>query len=116
MTPRENAVAATVAASISRELDEDYVEMWKLSRRIREEWPEATGREVRTVAGMALTILVQAGSRLGDIDWETGEFRPWPSGGAVERAVSAWDRLGREPNLGDIGWLYKPTSHNLDIP
>ena len=109
MTAHENAVAATVVASISQELDEDYVEMWKLSWCIREEWPEATGREVRSVAEVALTMLVEAGSQLGDIDWETGEFLPWPSGGAVERAVGAWDRLGREPNMGDIGWLYKPT-------
>ena len=108
MTLRENAVASTVAASIDRELDEDYVEMWKLPRRIREQWPEATEREVRSAVMMVLAILVKAGTQLGEIDWETADFHPWPAEGAVERVMSAWDRLGREPNMGDIGWLYKP--------
>jgi hypothetical protein len=107
VTGHEAAVAGTVAASISRELDEDYVEIWKLPRHIRAQWPEATEREVWSVAGIVLTMLVEAGSRLGDIDWETGEFRPWPPGDAVDRAMGEWDRLGREPNMGDIGWLYK---------
>ena len=47
MTGHENPVAVIVAAEISRELDEDYVEMWKLPRRIRDEWPDATGLQVR---------------------------------------------------------------------
>jgi hypothetical protein len=108
VTGRENAVAGIVATEISRELDEDYVEMWKLPRRIREEWPDATGEEVRAVAEIALTMLVRAGARLGDIDWQAEEFRPWPASGAVSRAIDAWARLGREPNMGDIGWLDKP--------
>lgn len=110
MTKRESAVAGIVAAEISQELDEDYVEMWKLPRRIREEWPDASGREIRAVAEIALATLVEAGARLGDIDWQAGEFRPWPGGGAVDRAMEAWVRLGREPNMGDIGWLDKPAA------
>jgi hypothetical protein len=110
VTGRENAVAGIVAAEISRELDEDYVEMWKLPRRIREEWPDATGHEVQAVAEIVLTMLVEAGARLGDIDWQAEEFRPWPPVGAVGRAMDAWVRLGREPNMGDIGWLDKPAT------
>jgi hypothetical protein len=110
VTGRENAVAETVAASISVELDEDYVEMWKVSSEVRAQWPEATGREVWSVARIVLNMLVEAGSRLGEIDWETGEFCPWPPDDAVDRAMGAWDRLGREPDMGEIGWLYKPAT------
>lgn len=41
---------------------------------------------------------------MGNLDGDTGRFHPWSCHG-LEVAMSAWRALGRDPNMGDIGWI-----------
>ena len=97
--------AVHVAEKLSRELNEDYVGLWKVAWHIRRAWPGVSGDEVRSVANWILTDLLTAGARLGSLDANTGEFCPWPVANSVEAAIHAWGKLGRDPNIGEVAWL-----------
>jgi hypothetical protein len=109
MTGDERATAVQVAEKLSRELDEDYVGLWKVPWHIRRAWPNASDDQVRSLAGSILTALLSSDVRLGDLNADTGEFWPWPGENSVEAAIEAWARLGRDPNIGEVAWLARLT-------
>jgi hypothetical protein len=105
VTPAEAAVAVAVADLISRELDEDYVGLWKVAWHIRRRIGDATDEKVREMAEAILLGLVESAVRVGDLSEESGIFTPWPEHDGVERAVRGWATLGRDPNIGEVAWL-----------
>lgn len=98
-------VAASVAVLIHRELEDDYVGLWKLPWHIRRALPDAPDDQVQAVAAAVLEVLVAGDAALGTLDEHTGSFEPWAAGEAVESAMSAWRDLGRDPNIGEVAWL-----------
>jgi hypothetical protein len=52
-----------------------------------------------------LDRLEVSGAVLGDLSGETGEFTPWSESDGIEQALRQWRALGRDPNMGEIGWL-----------
>ncbi|MDA8439916.1 MAG: hypothetical protein M0Z51_13790 [Propionibacterium sp.] len=109
MTGHELVIAAQVAEKLSRELDEDYVGLWKVAWHIRRAWPDGSDDQMRSLAASILTVLLTTGVRLGDLDADTGQFCPWPGSNSVEAAIEAWARLGRDPNIGEVAWLARLT-------
>lgn len=105
MTPAEAAVAVAVGDSVSRELDEDYVGLWVIPRRIRRELDGASGDLVRELTRVVLLGLSRSAMRVGTLDEYTGVFTPWPVREGIERALREWSDLGRDPNIGEIAWL-----------
>ena len=101
----EMTVAASVALLIRRELDEDYVGLWKLPWHIRRALPDASDTQVQHIASSVLESLTRADVVLGDLDERSGVFLPWPTTGAAEKAITAWRTLGRDPNIGEGAWL-----------
>lgn len=101
----EMAVAESVALLIHRELEDDYVGMWKVPWHVRRALPSASDDQVHRIAAAILESLTSVGVALGSLDEETGSFLPWPSSGATETAMTAWRRLGRDPNIGEVAWL-----------
>lgn len=101
----EMAAAATVSLLVRRELDDDYVGLWVLPWHIRRIDPNAPDERVQEIARAALEALVEQDAALGDLDEATGVFNPWPPGGAVDAAMSAWRALHRDPNIGEVAWL-----------
>ena len=94
-----------VAVLVRREFDDDYVEFWTLPWHIRRIFPDAGDSQVRRVSEAVLTALLETGIVLGNIDWDSGAFLRWPTSGAVEKVMTAWRLLGRDPNMGDVCWL-----------
>ncbi|WP_203337077.1 hypothetical protein [Nocardioides limicola] len=94
-----------MAMLIHRELEDDYVGLWKLPWHIRRALPDASDDQVRTVAAAVLEALVAGDTALGTLNEYTGSFEPWVAGEAVESAMSAWRALGRVPNIGEVAWL-----------
>lgn len=101
----EMTVAASVALLMRRELDEDYVGLWKLPWHIRRALPASSDVQVQRIATSVLESLTGADVVLGDLDEESGAFLPWPPLGATGRAMEAWRDLGRDPNIGEVAWL-----------
>ena len=98
-------VAASVAITIYRELDDDYVGLWVLAWHVRRALPQVGDDDVRDISAAVLEALVGQDAALGTLDGATGFFYPWDADAAVAVAMSAWRDLGRDPNIGEIGWL-----------
>ncbi|MBL7500538.1 hypothetical protein I6A84_29780 [Frankia sp. CNm7] len=107
MASDETTVAVSVVMLIRRELEDDYVGIWKVPWHIRRALPNAGDDQVQKIAASILGDLVAADVALGDLDEETGTFLPWLATGAAEKVMAAWRDLGRDPNIGDVAWLAK---------
>jgi hypothetical protein len=110
VTPAEAAVAVVVGDSVSRELDDDYVGLWVVPRRIRRELESASDALVEDLARAVLLGLSRSAVRIGTLDEYSGGFTSWPSAEGVERALREWRELGRDPQIGEIGWLVRGAS------
>lgn len=53
-----------------------------------------------------LTALAMEDVVFGDLE---DDFVPWMSEDPVERAMTAWRRLGRDPKIGEVVYLALPT-------
>lgn len=98
-------VAASVAIVVHRELEDDYVGVWKVPWHIRRAVPEASDDDIREISAAVLEALVARDAAIGSLDETTGSFDPWDTDVAVDTAMSAWRNLGRDPNIGEVGWL-----------
>lgn len=107
MTGEEVAASVAVAEAISRELDEDFVGLWKLGWHLRRQIPGLPDEKVRSLAGAILQGLRGSAVRVGSLSEESGIFTPWPAEVAIDRAMQAWAALGRDPNIGEIAWLVR---------
>ena len=107
MIPQDAAAARTVAEKISRELDDDYVEIWALPWHLRRLVPNVSDARVHDMAEVILRELTDSGVVIGDLSGESGVFSPWV-GPVVERVMREWEQLGRDPNIGEIAWLSRP--------
>lgn len=86
-------------APYRHELARDYVSLSELIRRVRRERPDL---DERATTLEVLDYAIERG------DAETGMFE---DGKFVAREIDAaaeWDRLGREPNVGEVLWLNAP--------
>ena len=97
--------AASVAMLIHRELDDDYVGLWKIPWHLRRALTGATDEEVHEIAEAVLEALLAADVAIGRLDETTGSFEPWDAHDAVDNVMSAWRALGRDPNIGEVAWL-----------
>lgn len=107
MTRRDEQLAAalSVGLALSRELDDDFVGLWTVPWEIRYAWPSADDAQVRELARMILEALKETDVEFGDLDGDSGEFRPWVVSDPIGVAMSSWARLNRDPNIGEIAWM-----------
>ena len=105
MNGNEVAVAVAVADTVSRELDEDYVGLWKVAWHIRRRIADVSDESVRALASAIVEGLRESAVRIGSLSDESGVFTPWPAQDGIDRAMREWSALGRDPNIGEIAWL-----------
>lgn len=114
MTPDEAAVADDIAEKISRELDEDYVQPWTITWHLRRQLVNPSQAQLLELGEAILRRVVGTAVQVGDLDGWSGEFHPWPADTAVDRVMARWRALGRDPQIGEIGWLYRPPAEDAD--
>lgn len=79
--------------------------LWKIPWHIRRALPDAGDDEVREIAAAVLEALLNRDVAVGNLNETTGTFIPWAVANALERVMSAWRDLGRDPNIGEVAWL-----------
>lgn len=92
--------------AILAELPEDYVGLWWIPKHLREDFGVSNAEELRVLTlDLAASVLSEPGVVFGQ--FSGGEFHHWNES-AIEtlaRIEREWQALGREPNIGDIGWF-----------
>lgn len=107
MTPESAQIAVAVAEVVSRELDEDYVGVWKVAWHLRRRLGSTTDEQVRELADVVIRGLEPSGVSVGELDESSGIFVAWPENVGVSRLMEKWAMLGRDPNIGEIAWLMR---------
>jgi hypothetical protein len=89
------------------ECREDYVGLWKLIWRIGNETRETDPDTIRSLAIALLTNLLNKGLIKAGMPNATGEFEEWRASPdeIIRRIEARWDRLGKEPDIGDVVWF-----------
>jgi hypothetical protein len=97
----------SVIQSVLVESREDFVGLWIVVRRMREEFAHRS--DIRELVLNTLKVLIsEYGLVIGDFKYE--EFVPWgcTHGQAIERVDAEWQTLGRDPDIGEVAWLVSP--------
>ncbi|PPK71143.1 hypothetical protein V5P93_003006 [Actinokineospora auranticolor] len=106
MIESELIAVMSVVVDISRELEDDHVELWKLPKNLRAVLPSADDDQIQGITRAMLIALLDSNVVLGDLSGKTGLFEPWPEPVAsIDIAMAMWRDLGRDPNIGDVAWL-----------
>ena len=94
---------------------DDYVGLWSLIRRVKFEMQEEDPQKIRDITMAIVTGYLREGLIKSGIPKITGEFEEWQLSPekTTERIQNEWDKLGAEPNMGDIVWF--TTSEKGDI-
>ena len=82
---------------------EDIFDVAWLIGTIRDHNPDVTGAELRDTGVEIARRLLGRGVEFGT--FSGSDFDPWPSATVPDQLNDAWQMLGREPTLGDIGWF-----------
>ncbi len=89
------------------ECTDDYVGLWSLIRRIRFGLKQLDPQKVREITIALITELLEEGLIKAGIPKMTGALEEWRLSAerTVERIQDEWNKLGVEPNMGDIVWF-----------
>lgn len=89
------------------ECTDDYVGLWSVIRRIKHALKEESSENIRAISVALIRGFLEPGLIKAGMPRITGEFEEWQFGPEeiVQRIESEWDKLGREPNIGDIVWF-----------
>lgn len=98
------AVIEAVAGSVCAEAEEDYVGLWSVVRRLRQQMPLADESAVHSALGGVLRRVLSGGCIFGQFT-TAGTFAAWPEGRVIERLLDELASLGRDPDIGEIGWF-----------
>lgn len=97
---------ASIVDDVMAELPEDRVGLWWIPSGLRDDFAIADADEVRE-RSLALVheILSRPGVHFGQ--FVSGRFERWTLAPdeVVERIDQDWRRLGRPPDIGEIGWF-----------
>lgn len=95
-------------AKARRELEDDYVGLWELVRRVRRHLPDLDDRQVQD----AVLLMVDGGLRRGEARAGRGAVVGglecvWtnPVNEITDRIRREWSELGRDPMPGEVVWL-----------
>lgn len=90
-----------IASQVRREAAEDYVGLWQISRLLRD--GAVPGHA--TLTDVLRQLLADDSMDIGQFEGKT--FHPWAgtTDSKVQRVSSELAKLGRDPDIGEIGWV-----------
>jgi hypothetical protein len=97
-------ISASIATEVRRELVEDFVGLWVVTRRARE-LCENDKPIISVVMESVERLLADHSVSVGDFD--RGIFSEWEGSHEdfVRRIRAELESLGRDPNIGEVCWF-----------
>ncbi len=90
---------------------EDYVGIWQIINRLNEKFSQSSPKEILLMAIQAVREILETGfiqiGMFEYIDEKNLEDQIWNQyiDSIINPIETEWDKLPREPNIGDIAWL-----------
>ena len=87
---------------------EDVVGLWSVIWDVRNRMPNAGDREIRRIAMKIVGDLIASGQIWAGHPTSDGRgFIYWDMapGAVIKKISDEWDKLGREPNVGEVVWF-----------
>lgn len=103
----QSAVVTKIAEDLFEEALRDYIGLWQIVRRVVLAWPSDDVEFVRRTTLVIVQDLLHRRMLAGDLS-RTDGFDPWVTQApenVCSRIATAWDQLGRLPDIGDICWF-----------
>lgn len=97
-------VIEAVAASVRAEATEDYVGLWSVIRHLRQQMPHADDDALQSALGGVIHRVLSSGCVFGQFISDGG-FVAWPEDQLIERVLDELASLGRDPDIGEVGWF-----------
>jgi len=101
-------VAEAVAASVRTEAAEDYVGLWSVVRNLRQRMPDASEGAVQSALEDVIRRLLSSDCVFGQFVDDLG-FVAWPPDRLIEQVLDELATLGRDPDIGEVGWFLAST-------
>ena len=100
-----------------RECYDDYVGLWSLIRRIKLQTKNEDPKSVRDMTISLIAEFLRQGFIKAGIPRISGEFEEWELSPekTIERIQEEWDKLGAEPNMGDIVWFTTTEAGDTEV-
>lgn len=94
-----------IADAIAEECKVDFVGIWAVLWEVKQAFPDASEPDAKEKTFTVLRYLLNMTVVSGEFEQE--KFWAWKVSPdeALARVRERWDSLGREPDIGDIGWL-----------
>lgn len=93
-----------VATRVSGEAAEDYVGLWTLVRDLRRRMPQADDSALLMALEQVVRRVLSSHCVFGQFVSDR-RFVVWPADGIVERIRDELASLGRDPDIGEVGWF-----------
>jgi hypothetical protein len=100
-------IQSQIARDFLEEVNDDYVGLWSLIQRVKDATPENLRSQVREttltiLSNLFSNHLIQAGTFTTEGDFVKWNISPEE---VLERIKHEWQRLGHEPDIGDVVWF-----------
>ncbi len=95
-----------LVAELDAEAGEDVVGLWMIVQSVDRLLGANHGSDNRLETASVCRALVSRGAVIGN--FENGEYHIWPAETAIDRLLVGWWDLGRTPDIGEVGYLWKP--------
>ena len=100
-----------IVEDFAREAKVDYVGLWQIANAVATEFQLTEALEVRRLSIIVISRLLNLRLQAVDLATSGGGCQPWESQDhnyIIERIASEWDKLGHEPDIGDVVWFNAP--------
>lgn len=105
MTDYNNTIEILVE-QFHNECEGDYLGLWAIVRDARNAFPGGDNAQLEATVLKLIRMLLARGAVFGQFDPRRAFVsQPMPNEDAIAAIAAAWRGLGRDPEIGEVGWF-----------
>jgi hypothetical protein len=97
-----------LVARFKQSITVDFVGLCELFYAVKADFPGVEPTRIQEITLELVQRMLAAGFQVGQLSSDGRTLVPWPDqrpSEVIDQIKNEWNSLGREPNIGDIGWF-----------